>query len=461
MSRPLSPDHLVDHAIECASGPGCVVLLDEARTANLRWAANTLTTNGQTRDRSMTVIAVTGDGPGASAGVLSRTVASRDDVAALVADAEAVAADSPPEQSAAALVAGTAAADFDEPPAESGIDVFTGLVTELADVLGAAEADGIAHYGFAEHVVTTTYLATSAGLRRRHVQPEGHLTVTAKDAASSAWEGRPTRDFTDVSVASLDADLRTRLSWSARRADLSPGRYRTVLPPSSVADLMIYAYWEMSALAAHDGRTVYADPGRGTKVGTAIADPRVSLFSDPDVPALQCSDVVLAHASSQVSSVFDNGVPSPATRWIDHGTLAALLQTRHSARLTGLPMTPAVDNLVLTVDGGHGSVADLAARVQDGILVTSLWYIREVDPQNLLLTGLTRDGVFRVSGGEVVGAVPNFRFNESPLDLLTRIVDAGDSVATFSREWGEFFSRTAMPPLTLDGFHLSTSSDAQ
>jgi len=461
MSRPLPPDSLVEHALECASGPGCVVLLDEARTANLRWAANTLTTNGQTRDRAMTVIAVTGDGPGASAGVLSRSVSGRDDVTALVADAEAVAADAPPEQSAAPLVSGVPDEDFDAPPVESGIDVFAGLAGDLADVLGAAESDGIRHYGYAEHVVTTTYLATSAGVRRRHVQPAGHLTVTAKDATSSTWAGRSTRDFADVSLAQVDADLRSRLSWSARRVDLSPGRYRTVLPPSSVADLMIYAYWEMSALAAHDGRTVYADPGRGTKVGRAMADPRVSLFSDPGFPGLECSDVVLAHASSMVGSVFDNGVPSPATRWIDHGTLAALVQTRHSAGLTGLPMTPAVDNLVLTVDGGQGSVADLAARVGDGILVTSLWYIREVDPQNLLLTGLTRDGVFRVSGGEVVAAVPNFRFNESPLDLLTRIADAGDSVATFSREWGEFFSSTAMPPLTVDGFNLSTASDAQ
>ena len=461
MSRPLPPDSLVEHALECATGPGCVVLLDEARTANLRWAANTLTTNGQTRDRSMTVIAVTGDGPGASAGVLSRSVTGRDDVAALVADAEVVAADAPAEQSAAPLVPGAAADDFDAPPEESGIDVFAGLAHDLADVLGAAESDGIRHYGYAERVVTTTYLATSAGVRRRHVQPEGHLTVTAKDEQASTWAGRSTRDFTDVSLSDVDADLRTRLSWSARQVDLSPGRYRTVLPPSSVADLMIYAYWEMSALSAHDGRTVYADPGRGTKVGRAMADPRVSLFSDPGYAGLECSDVVLAHASSPVGSVFDNGLASPATRWIDQGTLAALIQTRHSAGLTGLPVTPAVDNLVLSVDGGAGSVADLAARVGDGILVTSLWYIREVDPQNLLLTGLTRDGVFRVSGGEVVGAVPNFRFNESPLDLLTRIVEAGDSVSTFSREWGEFFSRTAMPPLTVDGFNLSTASDAQ
>ena len=461
MTRPMAPDELVEHAIERSTGHGCVVLLDETRTANLRWAGNTLTTNGQTRGRSMTVVAVTGDGPGSSAGVLSRTVSDRADVAALVADAEAIAADAPAEQSAAALVPGARQPTFDHPPAEAGIDVFAGLTGELADVLAAASADGIAQYGYAEHVVTTTYLATSADLRHRHVQPEGHLTVTAKDDTSSTWAGRPTRDFTDVDLPAIDEELRTRLDWSHRSVELSPGRYRTVLPPSSVADLSIYAYWEMSAQAAHEGRTVYADPGHGTKVGRQVADHRLSLFSDPGYAGLECSDVVVAHASSPVGSVFDNGVPSPATNWVDRGTLAALLQTRYSAGLTGLPLTPGVDNLVLEVEGASGSVSDLVARLDDGILVTSLWYIREVDPQTLLLTGLTRDGVFRVSGGEVVGAVPNFRFNESPLGLWSRVVDAGASVPTLSREWGEFFSRTAMPPLTVDAFNLSTASDAQ
>jgi len=461
MTRGTPPDQLVEHALERSRGHGCVVLLDESRTANLRWASNTLTTNGATRNRSMTVVAVTGDGPGASAGVLSRCVADTDDVAALVADAEAVADASPPEQSAMPLVRGAASPQFTDPPAESGIDVFEPVVGPLAEVLAASRTDGIDQYGYAEHVVTTTYLATSAGLRHRHVQPSGHLTVTAKKDAASTWTGVATRDFTDVDLGALDVDLRTRLEWSQRRVPLSPGRYRAVLPPTSVADLMVYAYWEMSALAAHEGRTVYSDPGRGTKVGRRLTDSRVSLRSDPEHPGQECSSVVLAHASSPVSSVFDNGLASPATGWVEGGVLRALVQTRHSASLTGLATTPGVDNLVLSVDGGTGSVRDLAARLDEGVLVTSLWYIREVDPRTLLLTGLTRDGVYWVSGGEVVGAVDNFRFNESPIDLLSRIHDAGVTRPTLSREWGEWFPRTSMPALTVDGFNVSTLSEAR
>jgi predicted Zn-dependent protease len=123
-------------------------------------------------------------------------------------------------------------------------------------------------------------------------------------------------------------------------------------------------------------------------------------------------------------------------------------------------MTPAVDNLGLTVDGARGSVDDLVAGVERGLLLTCLWYIREVDPQTLLLTGLTRDGVYLVEGGEVAGAVNNFRFNESPVALLDRFTTASDTVPAFSREWGDYFPRTGMPALRVPDFNMSSVSEA-
>jgi predicted Zn-dependent protease len=128
--------------------------------------------------------------------------------------------------------------------------------------------------------------------------------------------------------------------------------------------------------------------------------------------------------------------------------------------MTSQPVTPAIDNLVLDVAGGTGSVEDLVAGTDDGLLVTCFWYIREVDPQTLLLTGLTRDGVYVVEGGEVIGATSNFRFNESPVDLLTRVQAASATDITLPREWGEWFTRTAMPALRVDGYNMSTVSEA-
>ena len=109
---------------------------------------------------------------------------------------------------------------------------------------------------------------------------------------------------------------------------------------------------------------------------------------------------------------------------------------------------------------GHGELADIVARTERGLLLTCLWYIRDVDPQTLLLTGLTRDGVYLVEDGEVVGAVNNFRFNESPVSLLGRVTDAGATGPTLAREMGDYFNRSAMPPLQVSGFNFSTVSRA-
>jgi predicted Zn-dependent protease len=115
---------------------------------------------------------------------------------------------------------------------------------------------------------------------------------------------------------------------------------------------------------------------------------------------------------------------------------------------------------VMTAPGAGGSVADLVSRTSSGLLLTCLWYIREVDPQTLLLTGLTRDGVYLVENGEVTGAVNNFRFNESPVALLSRITEVGATVPTLPREWGDFFTRAAMPPVRVEGFNMSSVSQA-
>jgi predicted Zn-dependent protease len=158
--------------------------------------------------------------------------------------------------------------------------------------------------------------------------------------------------------------------------------------------------------------------------------------------------------------VFDNGLPLQPTSWIDDGILTSLVQTRHSAALTGLPVTPYVDNLIMDGPAGGPTLDAMVASSERALLLTCLWYIREVDPQTLLLTGLTRDGVYLVEGGEIVGAVNNFRFNESPVDLLGRIAEIGASVRTLPREWTDNFTRTAMPPLRVDGFNMSTTSQA-
>jgi predicted Zn-dependent protease len=266
--------------------------------------------------------------------------------------------------------------------------------------------------------------------------------------------------ITDVDVSALERDVAQRLEWSKRRIELPAGHYDTVLPPTAVADMLIYMYWSMGAQDAHEGQSVFSKPGGGTRVGDSLSPTPLTLRSDPSMPGQQCEPFVAAGASSRYVSVFDNGLELTPTDWIADGTLRGLLQTRHSAQLTGLPMTPIIDNLELVVPGGNGDVTSLVAGIERGLLLTCMWYIREVDPQTLLLTGLTRDGVFLVEHGEVVGAVNNFRFNESPVGMLKRIAAAGATENTLAREWGDYFTRTRMPALRIDGFNMSSVSQA-
>jgi len=265
-----------------------------------------------------------------------------------------------------------------------------------------------------------------------------------------------TRDFTDVDVPAMAAELTKRLDWGKTRIDLPAGRYETLLPPSAVADLMVYLYWTAGARDAHDGRTVFASH----PVGSTLSELPVRLYSDPAAPGLETSPFCVAHASGGTSSVFDNGLPLSATDWISDGKLAALLQTRHSAELTGLPLTPSIDNLLMEGAPGGATLDEMVARTSRGLLLTCLWYIREVDPQTLLLTGLTRDGVYLIEDGVVVGEVNNFRFNESPVGLLARFTEIGQTQQTLPREWSDYFTRTAMPPVRVADFNMSTVSQA-
>jgi predicted Zn-dependent protease len=467
-----APQLTVERALQAARCDDCVVIADETSSANLRWAGNTLTTNGVARSRQLTVIAISGRGDAASAGVVSRAGVRDDQVTDIVREAEQAAADGSPARDAQPLVApGDPAAgstsmsgstSWDEPVTGTEIGVFGSFAPALRDAFSAAASSGRKLYGFAQHSLTSTFMGSSSGLRLRHDQPAGQVEINAKsaDLASSAWAGAGTRDFADIDVPALSAGLGRQLDWASRRVDLPAGHYETLLPPAAVADLMIYLYWSACAQDALDGRTVFSRPGGGTRVGERLAGLPLTLRSDPLAPGLQCSPFVIAHASSRASSVFDNGLALAPTDWIADGELAALTQTRHSAQRAGLPVTPAIGNLILVAPDATASLDDMIARTERGLLLTCLWYIREVDPQSLLLTGLTRDGVYLVEKGEVTAAVNNFRFNESPVAMLGRITEAGATTLALPREWNDFFTRAAMPPVRVEGFNMSSVSQA-
>ncbi|MFF3942053.1 metallopeptidase TldD-related protein [Streptomyces phaeofaciens] len=454
------PHEVVERALALSRADGCVVIADEESTANLRWAGNALTTNGVTRGRTLTVISTVDGKEGTASGVVSRSAVTVDELEPLVRAAEAAARGAGSAEDAQPLVTGVPESpDFTEGPAETSSAVFADFAPALGEAFARARGGGRELYGFANHEMVTTYLGTSTGLRLRHDQPNGTLELNAKspDRTRSAWAGRSTRDFKDVDPGALDAELAVRLGWAERRIELPAGRYETLLPPTAVADLLIYLFWSASGRDAAEGRTVFSQPGGGTRLGEKLSELPLTLRSDPHEPGLESAPFLIAHSSGGDQSVFDNGLPLRSTEWIGDGELRHLTTSRHSAGLTGLPVAPAGDNLIL--DGGTDrSLQEMVASTSRGLLLTCLWYIREVDPATLLLTGLTRDGVYLVEDGEVVGEVNNFRFNESPVGLLGRAAEAGRTEKTLPREWSDWFTKAAMPALRVPDFNMSSVS---
>lgn len=458
----------IDAALDAAAAlpganRGTVVILTETHETNVRWANNALTTNGQMHRISAEVVALADVDGGVASGCLQGPVSDAAQLVDLVRRAAAVAAAGSPDEDAHDLPRGSVDADFDDPAATTSFEVFT----PIASALGTAfEQAGDRHllFGFAEHIVSTTWLGSSTGARRRSVGRNGRLELNAKhpDMVGSAWVGQSTTDFSDVDLPGKLAEVLERLSWAENRVDLPAGRYEVILPPSALADLMIYAYWSMSGRDAREGQSVFSATEGGTRVGEALTSAPLDMWSDPRAPGMERAPFVATGASSAgLASVYDNGAPVGRVDWLTDGTLRSLVETSHEQQAHGLsgPLPYPTSNLLID---GHGTadLQQMVAGTRRGLLLTCLWYIREVDPRTLLLTGLTRDGVYLVEDGRIVGAVNNFRWNESPVGLLDRITEVGAAERTLCREWNDWFNLTVAPPVRVRDFNMSTVSQA-
>jgi predicted Zn-dependent protease len=494
----IEAQEVIEVALAAAARDGagsCIVLVDETSHADVRFALNSTTTNGVRRDRSVTVIVMVSDHPAdaPSVGVARRSGVV--DVEQMVAAALTDARGAPPADDAFTLVDGMDAARgagpaaslaFGRPPVETDLSVLGDVLSGLSSAFARAAAQSVVLAGFAEYGVSTLYLGSSTGVRLSFSQPTGAINLVGRslDGVRSAWTGVGAERIGEISFEAMEDELWRRLAWARRPLPLEAGRYEVILPPSGVADMMgSLFFYAMGGQDAEDGRTVFSGgggggggggvggTGGGTRVGDQLTEVPFTLYSDPFEPGLECLPFVACGSSDSEASVFDNALPLERTDWIRDGRLAHLRYHRAGATHSGVDPAPYIDNLILRAgaggtgwgggtDAGGGTVDEMVARTERGLLLTCLWYIREVDPATALLTGLTRDGVYVIEDGAVVGAANNFRFNESPVDLLARATEVGASVRTLGRELGEYLNRCIMPPLRIPDFNMSSVSQA-
>ena len=461
----LRPDQAAELAVERLGGSGFAVAAERA-SVNVRWAGSSMTTNGSTRQTDLTVVAFHESAGGTSVGTVSTEgVLDAAAVEDLVKRAEAAARDAGPAEDAMPLItpseAGESPAVWSAPGPEVSLDGVGAFAVRLGQLFGELKSADYALYGFAHQELSSTWLASSTGLRLRHDQPSGTAAATGRtrDASASTWAGRQAPQLAEVDVAGIGAELATKLGWSRRKVEVGVGRQEVILSPSAVSDLLVAMHWEMSGRNAAEGRSAFSATDAGTRLGDQLAPPGLMMVSDPHDPAMPNRPFVVATSSDANQSVFDTGLPVERTSWIDDGRLAHLIETRWTASSSGRELGSPAGNL--TVDaGGTSSLDEMIAATERALLLNTLWYIREVDPVTMLLTGLTRDGVYVIEDGQVVGAASNFRWNDSPVAILGRIIEAGQSVLGLPREWGDYWEQVRMPYLRVADFNLSSTSAA-
>jgi predicted Zn-dependent protease len=263
--------------------------------------------------------------------------------------------------------------------------------------------------------------------------------VRTEDGRGSGWVASNVKDIAEFDAA---ADIQVAMRKSAASVDaqaLEPGKYTVILEPAAASGLVSFMMNFFDARSADEGRSFLSKQGGGNKLGEQIMDPRVNIYTDP------------AHPGVPVLPWDGDGLPRERVKIIDGGKLANLQYSRYWASKQGKPETASWGNVIM--EGGTKSTADLIAGTERGILVTRTWYIRMVDPQTVLLTGLTRDGTFYIENGQLKYPIKNFRFNESPVIMLNNIEELGRSVRV---EDGSYM----VPAMKIRDFTFTSLSDA-
>jgi len=420
----------------------CIVTLEGSEERHVRFAQNMATTNGSPSSLDISVESHFGKKSGAASG----TDLSDDALAALVAAAEDTAKRAPenpefmPPIGPQQYATGTA---FSTVTQGTTSDMLAGAIQP---VLQKAQAQNLQASGFLNIGTSFSSFANSNGLFVYDQGTDVLHTVTARtpDGTGSGWAGTTHYDFSKMDVAGMGAVAIDKAVRSQKPVRLSPGKYTVILEPSAVSDLLSIMIEEFDQRAADEGRDFATKKGGGSRLGENVFGKNVTLYSDPNDPLVP----------GEVYS--DDGLPAQRTVWIDGGVLKNLQCSRYWAQKSKLSPVPSPTTLTMT--GGTTSTADMIKQTKRGLLITRFWYIREVDPQTVLLTGLTRDGVFLIENGEISQPACNFRFNESPVAMLNKVIAMGPSVRAYGEE--TIGIPTAVPTLLVDEFTLSSVSDA-
>jgi len=432
---------ILDKVIALSKADECTASLSGSISGNIRFALNDVSTSGIVSNADLAVQVAFGKRVGVATinefddAALERVVRRAEDLARLAPENPEFmpAIDKQSYQASPTFSESTAAItpEFRAEVAKASID--------------PCKAEKLIAAGFLEDGQSFVAFANSKGNfgYQRATSFDYTCTVRTEDGRGSGWVGR---NLKDASAFKADSDIRTAMrkaSESAEAKALEPGKYTVILEPAAAAGLISFMMNFFDARQADEGRSFLSKKGGGNKLGEQVYDPRVNLTADP------------WHPDAPVLPWDGENLPREKMAIVENGKIANLDYSRFWAQKQGKRAIGSPGNLLMA--GGDKSTAELVKGTQKGILVTRTWYIRLVDPQTVLLTGLTRDGTFYIENGEIKYPVKNFRFNESPVIMLNNIEELGKPV----RVAGDESSFVMMiPPMKLRDFTFTSLSDA-
>lgn len=403
---------ILDKVMSFSKADTCQATLNGTNGGNIRYARNTVSTAGENSDVTLVIQSSFGKKSG-TANINEFDDASLEKAVRRSEELAQLAPENPE------FMAPLGPQDFGE--ANTYSEATARITPEYraqaaANSISPASAKDVTAAGFLEDNHSFSALRNSEGLFAYNESTGVTFTVTMRtnDGTGSGWV---TRDYNDVSKldtaeASQVAIEKAVMSRNAKA--IEPGKYTVILEPAAASDLLQNMFFNMGARQADEGRSFLAKKGGGTKLGEQIVDERVNIYTDPfhpDVPA---------------SVWAQDGQPRKKMDILKNGVVSNLFYDRYWASQKGVDPVPFPGNVI--IEGGSASLEELIKDTKKGILVTRFWYIRSVDPQTLLYTGLTRDGTFYIENGKIAYPIKNFRFNESPIIMLNNLEALGKQV---------------------------------
>ena len=431
----------------------CGASLDGDHNGNLRFARNAVSTSGGDDRHTLSVQCSYGKKVGTA------TVNEFDDASLekVVRRAEELAKLAPENPE---FVSELGPQKYDQPPgffdSTAAIGPDFRAQAAAASILPCRQEKLVAA-GFLQHNHGFNARANSKGLYGyvRSSDVDFSVTIRTEDGKGSGYGVADLNDAAKLDTAAVSRVAMDKAVRSRETRAIEPGKYTVILEPAASVDLISHMVRQMDARLADEGRSFLTKAGGGNRLGEKLMDERVNIYSDP------------LNAEAPGDAWAPDGRPRRRVDWVKDGAVANLAYSRYWAQKKGVAEDKAVPGLGrgfggravgafegaqgYIMAGGTDSLDALVKSVKRGVLVTRMWYIREVDPQTVLYTGLTRDGTFYVENGEIKYAIKNFRFNESPVIMLNNIEALGKPVR---------MNGSLVPPMVVRDFTFSSLSDA-